>query len=274
MFLRALQTQGKLEVLSKLNMVASDNQESNLESGQRVPLITASRVTDQGDTINSIQYENIGILLAVTPRISADGFVKLDVAPEISSLSTSGVEIANGVRAPIINRRIARTTLTVQDGHTIIIGGLISTTDEIREDKMPLLGDLPLLGPLFRSTSRSKDRTELLIVLTPHILRTPMQAAEATRKEIENSLLLRSLKVRRLRQKAMDQLLRASDPNDPNAPARPSLPADDGPLSDPLDGPLPADPTEPAPIESEARPIRLDRLTDPQRLPARGKEAS
>lgn len=184
-FLRALQSQGRMEVLSRPQVLAADNQEARINIGQRVPFITNSRVTEEGTTLNTIQYEPVGINLNVIPRINDDGFVKLEVAPEISSISTSTVQISEGVNAIVVNSRSAETTVTVQDGHTIIIGGLITTSDENREDKVPILGDIPYMGNLFKSTSLVKERRELLIVLTPHILRTSSEADAITDEHLQ-----------------------------------------------------------------------------------------
>ncbi len=185
-FLRALQSQGRLQVLSRPQILATDNQEARINIGQRVPFITNSRVTDNGTTLNTIQYEPIGINLAVTPRISDMGFVSMDVLPEISSLTTSSVQISENVNARIVNNRSAETRVTVQDGQTIVIGGLISTRDEDREDKVPLLGDVPLVGNLFRTTSITKERTELLIVLTPRIINSPDDAKRVSDEQVEH----------------------------------------------------------------------------------------
>jgi len=169
-FLRALESQNRLEILSRPQVLASDNQEAEVNVGQRVPFISQSRVTDQGTTINTIQYENIGIILRVTPRINPEGFVKLDVHPEISSLDESTVDISEGVKAIIVNEVTADTTVNVQDGHTIILGGLITTQDNDIEDKIPFFGDLPWVGMLFRAVKKKIERRELLIILTPHVM--------------------------------------------------------------------------------------------------------
>jgi len=202
-FLRALQSQGRLEVLSRPQILASDNQEAKINVGQRVPFITNSRVTENGTTINTIQYENVGIILTVTPRINPDGFVKLEVKPEISSLSTSSVTISETTKAIVINQRSAETTVSVQDGHTIIIGGLITTEDENREDRVPWFGDMPWLGALFRGTTKTKERKELLIILTPHVLRTIDEADAVTDKQID-----RLNNVRKLRRKEVEDYLK------------------------------------------------------------------
>ncbi|KPK45511.1 MAG: hypothetical protein AMK72_10930, partial [Planctomycetes bacterium SM23_25] len=213
--LRALQSQGRLEILSRPQILASDNQQATIISrpqilasdnqlatiniGQRVPFITQSRVTDVGTTINTIQYEDVGIILGVTPRINPDGFVKLEVHPEISSLDDSTVPISEGVNAIIVNSRSAETTVTVQDGHTIIVGGLITTADRDRLNKVPVLGDIPLLGNLFRSTRKVKERTELLIILTPTVLRNIEEADIETAGHIRRLNLLRGTGVDQLK---------------------------------------------------------------------------
>ena len=94
------------------------------------------------------------------------------------------MKISEDLSATIFNTRFAETTVTVQDGHTIVIGGLITTKEENREEKVPLLGDIPLLGALFKSTKVVKERTELLIILTPRILRRPVDADVITNKSI------------------------------------------------------------------------------------------
>jgi type II secretion system protein D len=193
-FLRALERQNRLEVLSRPQILASDNQLANVNVGSRVPFITSSRVTDVGTTINTIQYEDIGIILNVTPRINPEGFVRMEVNPEISSLSNSTVTISEGVEAIIIDRRSAQTTVTVQDGHTIIIGGLIETKDEDVIKKVPWFGDLPWVGVLFRSTSKVRERSELLIILTPHVMRDIPGSDRVTDKQLQRMKEIRNFK--------------------------------------------------------------------------------
>ena len=192
-FLRALQDAGRLEVLSRPQVLASDNQLARINVGQRVPFISNSRVTEDGTVINTIEYRDVGIVLEVTPRISQDNFVKLQVRPEISSVATSTVPLSTGLNAALFNTREAETTVTVQDGHTIVLGGLITTKDENREKKVPLLGDIPWLGNLFKSTKKVKERSELLIIMTPRIIATPAAADRTTEDESRRLKLLRSI---------------------------------------------------------------------------------
>jgi len=190
--LRAIEAQGRVEILSRPQVLAADNQEATINVGQRVPFITNSRITEDGTTINTIQYEEVGVILRVTPRINPDGLVRLEVHPEISSIDESSVPISEGVNAIVINNRSADTTVTVQDGHTIVVGGLIRTTDRDRVDKVPVLGDIPLLGELFKSTRKVRERSELLIILTPTVLQTIEDADTTTASETRRLNLLRA----------------------------------------------------------------------------------
>ena len=191
--LRALETDGRLQVLSRPQILTADNQAASINVGQRIPLITDSRVTAQDDTINCFKYEDVGVNLTVTPRISPDGFVKLEVGTTNSVKSLSTVDISPGVSVPIINQRRATTTVTVQSGQSILIGGLIFSSDDRRTRKVPLLGDVPLLGFFFRSRTTVQSKKELLIVLTPQVLVNVdekgrvIDAGLETRQQLERS---------------------------------------------------------------------------------------
>jgi len=108
--------------------------------------------------------------LTVTPKISPDGFVKMELGTTNSAISSSTVEINSSATVPIINERRASTTVTVQSGQTVVIGGLIGTVDDVRNKKTPFFGDIPGLGALFRSSTKKTERRELLIMLTPQVL--------------------------------------------------------------------------------------------------------
>ena len=194
MFMRALESTSHVEILSRPQILASDNQAAEINIGQKVPFVTNSQLTDNGTTNVTVSYQQVGIILDVTPRIHPDGSVKLVIKPEVSSLSNSNVTISSGVQAVIVNNRSATTTVTVQDGHTVVLGGLITTNDQKVEDKVPFFGDLPLLGPLFKSTHTEKQRTELLIILTPTVMRNVTDADVETRGQTQRLNLLRQLK--------------------------------------------------------------------------------
>ena len=169
---RALQSDSRLEVIQRPMIMCQDNMEANITIGQDVPFVRNSSVSDSGQVTANVEYEKVGTILDIEPHINPDGFVYLKVAPEISAISDSTIDIGNGVLAPIFTERSAETTVAVMDGETVVIGGLITTTEREAESKVPFLGDIPGLGALFRSTTRNKQKTELLIALTPHIVRT------------------------------------------------------------------------------------------------------
>ena len=254
--LRAIEAQGRVEILSRPQVLATDNQEATINIGQRVPFITNSRVTDNGTTINTIQYEDVGIILRVTPRITPDGFVRMEVNPEISSIDDSTVPISEGVNAIVVNNRSAETTVTVQDGHTIVVGGLIRTTDRDRINKVPILGDIPGLGELFRSTRKVKERAELLIVLTPTVLQNTEDVDFQTNREVKRLNLLRASHDGGVKQDMLDEYgrelfsefhMQGTDAPDGHEPALRSTP----------EPAAPADAAPPAETRSDAPPAEM-----------------
>jgi len=167
--LRALQETGKLNVLSRPYITTSNNQPATINVGQRYPFITDSQITDQGNINNTVAYEDIGIILEVTPTINADGLVIMDVNPEITTALTDTVRISDQVDATIFATRSAQCRVSVPNGQTVVVGGLMQDTDSENVEKIPLMGDLPLLGGLFKRTVTDKEKTELLIFLTPQV---------------------------------------------------------------------------------------------------------
>ena len=210
--MRALESEGRLQVLSRPQILTADNQEAMIDVGQAVPVVTDSRVTQYGDSINSFAYKDVGVSLKVTPRISPDGFVKMDVAPKVSQLSSSTVQVSKGFTVPIINQRSATTTVSVQSGQSILIGGLISSTDDARTKRFPFLGRIPVLGALFRSSKKTETRVELLVMLTPQVLvkspdaGTTRDAKAVTREQLDKSSIQREFKGDNLQQQMLEPL--------------------------------------------------------------------
>jgi type II secretion system protein D len=183
--LQALNTEGRLKVLSTPRILALHNEAASINVGQDIPEITNTRYTDTGSQINTIQRRDIGIILQVTPRINPDGLVTMTVHPEVSTLApkSESVEIQPGVFSPVINRNFADTTVAVPHGQTVVIGGLIREIENTTVNKIPLLGDIPLLGALFRNEERIKKQAELMIFLTPYVVNTAEDLQEMTRLE-------------------------------------------------------------------------------------------
>jgi len=204
LFVRALQQVGKAEILSRPSILARNNQQATIIVGQEVPFITNTRFDQSGNQINTVQYQDIGIILRVTPFITTDGLVEMIVTPEISALNTRDtVEIQPGVDSPIIDKRSADTVVVTPDGQTVVIGGLIEKRKTDRVRKVPILGDIPILGYAFRRTIKEDVRTELLIFLTPTVIQTPgelSKLAEQTGRSLE-------LMPKALDQKDVDEFL-------------------------------------------------------------------
>ncbi len=189
--LRALSTRGKVEILSRPSIMARNNQEAVIVVGEEIPFVTNSRVTDLGQTINTIQYDNIGIILRVTPFITSNNMVEMIVAPEISSRSSETVPISTTVSVPVIQKRSAEAGVVTPNGATAVIGGLMQTQRLETIRKIPLLGDIPILGIPFRRTIKDDVKQELLIFLTPTIVQDPSTVEELTTHEVENTELVR-----------------------------------------------------------------------------------
>ena len=183
--LRAIAQAGKAQLLSRPSILARDGQPATIVVGQSVPLITSvSFNTLSGSPINSISYTDVGIILKVTPFVTADGMVQMIVAPQTSSIDpTTTVPIAAGENAPVIDVRSADTVVVTPDAQTVVIGGLMRNDKSSTESKVPLLGDIPFIGNLFKRTTSADTKTELLIFLTPHIVPAPAQLATLTAEE-------------------------------------------------------------------------------------------
>jgi hypothetical protein len=175
LLIRALRTQGRIDIITRPQVTTTDNQTATFFDGQYFPYITSSTVATATTGIptvsNGIGYRNIGIQLQVTPKIMPDGSVVMRVTPEISSPANTSVQIGNGVTATAFNTETVDTTVIAMDGETVVIGGLIQKKNERNENKIPWVGDLPVVGSLFRYRSQIKSKTELLIILTPHVVR-------------------------------------------------------------------------------------------------------
>jgi len=184
--LRGLSVAGKTEILSRPSILARNNQQATIIVGQEVPFITNSRITDQGQTVNTVQYQDIGIILRVTPFITSDGLVEMILTPEISSLSDRTVPISDTVNSPVIDKRSADTVVVTPHGSTVVIGGLIEKQKTDQDRKVPLIGDIPLLGYAFKRKVKADTRTELLIFLTPFVIQHPSELAKMSQVESSN----------------------------------------------------------------------------------------
>jgi len=173
--IQALATSGQTNILSTPSIITMDNQQSEIVVGQNVPFRTGETSTGTDGTTNpftTIERQDVGLTLRVTPSISDGDLVRLEIEQESSSIAASN-ENASDL---ITNKREIKTSVLADNAETIVLGGLISETSRTGENKVPLLGDIPVLGFLFRSTTHTKDKQNLLIFLRPTILRDKEQA--------------------------------------------------------------------------------------------------
>ena len=175
LLIRALKVQGRIDILSRPQLTTLDNQTANLLVGVNIPYSTGTTTTATGFATSAIAYQPTGVLMNVTPRISPDGRVLMRVNPEVSSLSPSTITLGTIVAPEFITQSIT-TTVACNDGETIVVGGLISKSDEKNENKIPWFGDLPYVGAAFRYRSQAKTKKELLVILTPHVVRSKQDA--------------------------------------------------------------------------------------------------
>ena len=191
--LNALQTSGNARTLSAPSMVVMNNQEAQINVGQQIPVLQQSIIgvpttvngTNTGTEnnfsqtgIGSTSYINTGVVLDVKPRVNPGGLVYMDIQQEVS---TPGAPATAGGNPPI-NQRQLSTQVAVQSGQTVLLGGLIQEHDTDQQTGLPLLSNIPVIGKLFGNTSRTKDRTELIVLITPRVITNPDEALQVTRE--------------------------------------------------------------------------------------------
>ena len=183
--LKVLKTIGETKLLSSPRIAAINNEEAKILVGTREAYIT--KTVTQGEstttTASSVTFLDVGVQLYVTPTINEDGFVTMKIRPEVSSVART-LTTSDGDEIPIVDTTTAETKVMVKDGHTIIIGGLIKDETVRTTKKIPILGDIPFLGMAFRQIDEDKEKTELVVFLTPHIITGDKDMPDWEEKEI------------------------------------------------------------------------------------------
>jgi general secretion pathway protein D len=176
--IRALQGDSRTNIVSNPTITMRDNEESKIEVAQEVPFITGqyTNTTGAASAFQTVQRQQVGTILTVTPQINEGDAVVLKIEVESSSIAASSA----GAVDLITNKRTISTTVLIPDGGTLVIGGLIQDKAVNSEQRVPWLGRIPLLGELFRTRDTSKTKTNLMVFIQPHILRDDHQAALET----------------------------------------------------------------------------------------------
>ena len=185
--LKALATQNRLKVLSRPQIMTADNQEASILVGNEVPIITSqvdsnSAVGGSTGTRNEVQYRDTGIIVRVLPQVNSQGLVNLNISQEVSAIDQPALQVGSGddastvINSPTFITREAETTVVVQSGETVVIAGIIDEKETTVESGVPFLKDLPVLGQFFRDQSSEISRTELVILITPYVVRDREEA--------------------------------------------------------------------------------------------------
>lgn len=193
--IKAAATLGRLRVLTSPHLLASNNKEAKIQIGTSEPILTntytstgtATTTTPTGFVEGTIEYKDIGTILTVTPRISDGGLVTLELSIEESSLDSreigrrdSGLTTTSTFTVPAFNKTTAKTVLSIKEGQSIAIGGLIRNTKDVSRQGLPFLSKIPVIGFLFGANTRSSARRELILLLTPHIITDEIQSKTVT----------------------------------------------------------------------------------------------
>ena len=170
--LKAMQEQGIVNVLSAPNILTADNQKAEISVGENIPLQTNQYSDVSGKPVTSLSRQDIDLRLSVTPQINEGDEVTLEIEQEIKDIvKNPDVKFADVA----YTKRTAKTTVIAENGQTIVIGGLIKDYDEKDVTKVPLLGDIPIIGYLFRQSTVKKEKINLMIFLTPHVIHEPLE---------------------------------------------------------------------------------------------------
>jgi len=175
---RAYKKDEDVHILSTPQILTMDNEEAKITVGKNIPYLTKLVTTASAETYNSYEYKDVGITLKITPNISKDRMVRLNISQEVTKRESTTEQ-----DRPTTLKRTIETTVIVNDKNTIVIGGLIDDSFSKTEYKVPCLGDIPLTGWLFKSRYKGREKTNLFVFLTPHVIESPAEAKEIYRKK-------------------------------------------------------------------------------------------
>ncbi|HMG47695.1 MAG TPA: type II secretion system secretin GspD [Allosphingosinicella sp.] len=181
--LNAVRSDNQSNILSTPSIMTLDNVEAHILVGQEIPITTGQALSPNFDNqFRTVQRQNVGITLQVRPQINAGGTIKLDLRVEVSSIAGP---VASGSQDLILNKREIENTITVDEGDIVGVGGLLDDNDRRTLERVPVLGDIPIVGNLFRSRGRARARTNLMVFIRPTILRTAEDAQEMSARRYD-----------------------------------------------------------------------------------------
>jgi general secretion pathway protein D len=216
--INAVKSDTESNILSTPSVMTLDNQKASILVGQEVPITTGEALSQNFDNqFRTVQRQNVGIQLEVKPQINSGGAIKLFLRQEVSSVAGP---VSNDSSDLIINKREIETTVTVDDGDILALGGLLDDNERRTLEKIPLLGDIPGIGQLFRSRSKARNKTNLMVFIRPTILRSRQDAQDMTAQRY-SYIRGRQLLANPKREPSLDELVRDYMGTEPPAPAAP-----------------------------------------------------
>jgi general secretion pathway protein D len=191
--LNASATDNNFNILSTPQVLTVDNNEAELNVGEEIGVPTNNRITDQNTTFQTYEYKTVGIKLKITPHITQKKRITLDLYQEVNSIIGETQQLSGGsLVPPKLGKRDIKTKVTVYDGKTIVVGGLIQNKKDVTESKLPILGDIPLLGWFFKHKTVNYKKSNLLVFITPHILTKKDRLESITKQKIETMRRLKT----------------------------------------------------------------------------------
>jgi general secretion pathway protein D len=226
-FMQLLVSLTDTNILSTPQILAADNQKAKIVVGENVPFPTGQAQGITGGTLVTIERKDVGVTLEITPQVLEDELIRLEIKQEISAIEpgvpqTIGVGASSVPVGPTTTKRSMETTTIARNAQTLVIGGLVRDNILLTESKIPFFGDIPILGWLFRSQGRQTQKLNLLVFLTPHLVKNEIEMVELNaRKSAELSTLQRENRIEeptRLKQDVLEKLERPSGLNRPTPP--------------------------------------------------------
>ena len=184
--LNAVRGNSDVDVLATPQLLTLDNEEASVEVVDNIPFTKESTTRNDNDfTTQSMDYKDVGVKLKITPRISDDGSLRLEVEQEVSRVTQGLITLTNGdqIVAPTTRKRLVKTTILLQDSQTAVIGGLLDDQKTYNQSEVPGLGSIPVLGWLFKSRSKQSNQTNLFIFITPKVIRNAQDSVDLTREK-------------------------------------------------------------------------------------------
>jgi general secretion pathway protein D len=175
---RAFKSDSDINIISNPQILTTDNKKAEISVGENIPYITSQNTTDSAQDYTQYEYKDVSTKLTITPHINQSNALRLEIATEVIKLKSNSVDLT-----PTTFKRTADTTVIINDNDTVVLGGIIGHDATASEYKVPILGDIPGLGWLFKTQSTTSDKTNMFIFVTPHIIKNPADIAKVTMKK-------------------------------------------------------------------------------------------